>query len=228
MEAMELPVLKFPWLNVPDFIFMTWIVMALLIITATLATRRLRPVPSPLQNVFEVIVEFFEKFLTDVVGHTGPRYLPLIATLGLFILVSNLLGLVPLFKAPTSNLNTTVALALIVFFSYHYFGVKEQGLRAYLSHFIWPIPVLTTIVEVISHIVRPVTLSLRLFGNIWGEDSVILVLFFLKWLVVPYAILLVVMFPLALFTSVVQAFVFIMLSSIYIAGAVEAAHHDEH
>jgi len=244
MESMEHPSIFeipnfIPWVSghtVPEHVAMTWFVMALLAVVSFLVTRRLKLVPQGPQNLFEFIIEIFYDFLDNMVGPKGRRYLPLIGTAGLFILTSNLLGLIPGFKSPTSNLNTTVALALTVFFSYHYFGIKEQGLIPYVKHFFGPVgqlprsllftmgPVLALIffiVESISHMARPVSLSIRLFGNIFGEDTVLLILFFLVPLIVPLP-----MMFLAIFTSVVQTFVFIMLSMIYIAGAVEVAHEE--
>jgi F-type H+-transporting ATPase subunit a len=146
----------------------------------------------------------------------------LIGTLTLFILGCNLLGLVPGFKSPTSNLNTTVACALVVFFSTHIIGIRRHGLFRYLRQFIGPIwwlaPVMLPI-ELIGHLARPISLSIRLFGNIFGEDAVLLILFFLVPLVIPLPLML-----LAIFTGVVQTFVFVMLSMVYIAGAEEADH----
>lgn len=244
MEALEHPSIFeipnfIPWVSgptVPEHVAMAWFVMLVLAVTSFLITRRLELVPRGAQNFLEFVIEIFYDLLDNMVGPKGRRYLPLIGTAGLFILISNLLGLIPGFKSPTSNLNTTVALALTVFFSYHYFGIKEQGLIPYLKHFFGPLaqlprgllftmgPILALIffiVESISHAARPVSLSIRLFGNIFGEDTVLLILFFLAPLIVPLP-----MMFLAIFTSVVQAFIFIMLSMVYIAGAVEIGHEE--
>ncbi len=244
MEAMEHPSIFeipnfIPWVSgptVPEHVAMAWFIMLVLAVTSFLITRRLDLVPGGAQNFLEFVIELFYDLLDNMVGPKGRRYLPLIGTAGLFILISNLLGLIPGFKSPTSNLNTTVALALTVFFSYHYFGIKEQGLIPYFRHFFGPLaqlprgllftmgPILALIffiVESISHAARPVSLSIRLFGNIFGEDTVLLILFFLAPLIVPLP-----MMFLAIFTSVVQAFIFIMLSMVYIAGAVEIAHEE--
>jgi F-type H+-transporting ATPase subunit a len=201
---------------------MTWVVMAVLIPIAFVGGRRLRPVPGPGQNILEFLVETLQGFLEAMIGPQGKRYLPLIGSLTLFILTSNLLGLIPGFHSPTNNLNTTVACALVVFFSSHLIGIKEQGLLPYLKHFAGPIWWLAPImvpVEIIGHLARPVSLSVRLFGNIFGEDAVLLILLSLVPLLIPLPMML-----LAVFTSTVQTFVFIMLSIIYIAGAQETAH----
>jgi F-type H+-transporting ATPase subunit a len=223
--------LGIPGTWVPEHVTMAWFVMAVLIGVSYLATRRLEAVPGPLQNVMEVVIEGFGGLLDQIVGPKGRRYLPLIATAGLFILVGNLLGFVPGLVPPTANLNTTVALAVTIFISYHYFGIKEQGIVAYLRHFCGPILWLAPImfpIELIGHVARPISLSIRLFGNIFGEESVVIILLSLIWLVIPYAIYLLIMVPLGLFTSAVQAFIFIMLAMVYIAGAVEVEHEEHH
>ena len=217
------------WL--PPHIFFTWVVMAILVGVAILGTRALKAVPGPVQNVVEVAIEAFCALLEQMIGKEGRQYLPLVGTAGLFILTSNLIANIPGFQAPTANWNTTVALAVTVFVSYNYFGIRKHGLVKYLKHFCGPMPLLAPImfpIEFIGHLARPVSLSVRLFGNIFGEESVIAILLSLTWLVMPYLIWLVVMLPLSLFTAVVQTFVFIMLSMVYIAGAVEEGHGDEH
>jgi len=216
------------WL--PAHIFFTWVVMALLVGLAILGTRALKPVPGPVQNLVEVTLEAFHALLDQMIGREGRQYLPLIGTAGLFILTSNLIANLPGFQAPTANWNTTVALAVTVFLAYNYFGIRKHGLGKYLQHFCGPIPALAVLmfpIEFIGHLARPISLSVRLFGNIFGEESVITILLSLSWLVMPYLIWLGVMLPLSLFTAVVQTFVFIMLSMVYIAGAVEEGHGDE-
>jgi F-type H+-transporting ATPase subunit a len=221
-----------PGAFIPAHVTFTWLVMALLVTGAYLGTKAMRPVPGPVQNVAEVVTEGFTGFLRQMIGPHGPQYLPLIGTAGLFILVSNLLANVPgLQPAPTANWNTTVALAVTVFLSYNYFGIRRHGLRNYLKHFMGPIPLLAPLmfpIEFIGHLARPVSLSIRLFGNIFGEESVIVILLSLSWLVMPYLIWLGVMLPLSLFTAAVQTFVFVMLSTVYIAGAVEEGHDEHH
>jgi len=216
----------------PAHVTFTWLVMALLVAGSYLGTRALRAVPGPAQNVAEVVIEGFTGFLEQMIGPQGRQYLPLIGTAGLFILVANLLANIPgLQPAPTANWNTTVALALTVFLSYNYFGIRRHGLRNYLRHFMGPIPLLAPLmfpIELIGHLARPVSLSIRLFGNIFGEESVIVILLSLSWLVMPYLIWLGVMLPLSLFTAAVQTFVFVMLSTVYIAGAVEEGHEEHH
>ena len=226
-----LHVLGVPGVWMPAHVTFTWLLMGILVVTGALGTRVLRPVPGPLQNLVEVVIEAFYGLLDQMIGHQGRQFLPLIGTAGLFILTSNLLGNIPGFQPPTANWNTTVALAVTVFLSYNYFVIRKHGLLNYLKHFcgpIWWLAPLMFPIEFIGHLARPVSLSIRLFGNIFGEESVIVILLSLIWLVMPYFIWLGVMLPLSLFTSVVQTFVFIMLSMVYIAGAVEEGHGEEH
>ena len=215
----------------PAHVTFTWLLMGILVVTGALGTHALRPVPGPLQNFVEVVIEAFHGLLDQMIGHQGRQFLPLIGTAGLFILTSNLLGNIPGFQPPTANWNTTVALAVTVFLSYNYFGIRKHGLLNYLKHFcgpIWWLAPLMFPIEFIGHLARPVSLSIRLFGNIFGEESVIVILLSLVWLVMPYFIWLGIMLPLSLFTAAVQTFVFIMLSMVYIAGAVEEGHGEEH
>src|SRR5688572_9078653 len=143
MGAIEHPpiVSLTPW-GIPDHVFYTWVVMGILVLVSVAATRSLQMVPRGTQNFMEIVLEQFLTLLDEVIGHDGRRFLPLIGTLGLFILVSNLLGLVPGMVAPTGSLNTTVACALIVFFYYHYVGIRKQGFVKYLKHFAGPVPAL--------------------------------------------------------------------------------------
>ncbi len=215
----------------PPHVTFTWLVMAMLVVFGLVVTRTLRAVPGPVQNVAEVIIEAFYGLLDQMIGRQGRAFLPLVGTAGLFILTSNLLANIPGFQPPTANWNTTIALAVTVFVSYNYFGIRKHGLRTYLGHFCGPIKALAPImfpIEFIGHLARPVSLSIRLFGNIFGEESVVTILLGLSWLVMPYLIWLGIMLPLSLFTAAVQTFVFVMLTMVYIAGAVEEGHGEEH
>jgi len=217
------------WL--PPHVTFTWVVMGILVVFGWAVGRGLRAVPGPLQNFAEVVVEGFYGLLDQMIGRQGRQFLPLVGTAGLFILTSNLLANIPGLQPPTANWNTTVALAVTVFISYNYFGIRKHGLANYLKHFcgpIWWLAPLMFPIEFIGHLARPVSLSIRLFGNIFGEESVVTILLGLSWLVMPYLIWLGVMLPLSLFTAAVQTFVFIMLTMVYIAGAVEEGHAEEH
>jgi F-type H+-transporting ATPase subunit a len=235
--------------GLPHHVVFSWLVMAILIAVALALPRRPALVPRGLQNLMEAVLEFVRSQIDDVIGPEGQRFLPLIATLGLFIFLSNLLGLVPGFTAPTDNINTTAACAIVVFCTYHWIGVKKHGLWGYLKHFAGPMPWLAPImvpIEVISHLARPLSLSLRLFGNMLGGHILLSVAFIMtvglaNWALSASAglmgavagglgtIVLVVftvgfLFPLKLLVAFLQAFIFCMLSMLYIAGALESEH----
>jgi F-type H+-transporting ATPase subunit a len=225
--------------------------MAILTVAAFVASRNLQMVPRGMQNFFEVVLEQFQQMIDDVIGHEGRRFLPLIATLGLFILLGNLLGLVPGMNGPTTNLNTTAACALVVFFSYHYIGIRKQGALTYLQHFMGPVPLalkpLMFVIEIISHLARPLSLTLRLFGNMFGGHILLAIIFFLMGLdgLIGWALsgnplgaivggiggLVMIVFtvgflyPLKILVSFLQAFIFVMLTMLYISGAIEEAEH---
>lgn len=209
---------------VPDYIVMCLIIALVLILLLGLSSRKLSLVPSKRQSVLELIIQAFEGLLVDTIGEQGKKYLPLIATVGLFILSANLLGLVPGFMSPTSKLNVTIGCALVVFVYYHFQGIRAQGLLKYLKHFAGPVPLLAPLmvpIEVISHFSRPVSLSIRLFGNIFAEEVLIVIMAS----IIPFFLPLPFM-AIAIFTAVIQSFVFVLLACIYIAGAV--AHEEEH
>jgi F-type H+-transporting ATPase subunit a len=165
----------------------------------------------------------FEGLIVDAVGPQGRKYVPVIGTVGIFIFACNLIGLVPGLMSPTSKLNVTVGCALVVFFYYHAQGVKDQGLK-YFKHFLGPIPALAPLmlpIELISHFSRPVSLSMRLFCNIFAEELLIVIMAS----IVPFFLPLPFM-ALSIFTALIQSYVFVLLTCIYIAGAV--AHEEEH
>lgn len=200
----------------------TWFVMALLLILASMAVKSLKMAPGGGQNFFELVITGLEDFMVGVTGEEGRFMFPLIATLGFFILISNYLGMVPGFFSPTANINTTAACALIVVFMTHVLGVKFHGPK-YIKHFMgpvwWLMPLIMPI-EIIGHFARILSLSIRLFGNIFGEELVLGILFFLAGI---YLAPLPMMF-LGLLTGLIQAFIFCVLSMMYFAGAIEHAH----
>ncbi len=209
---------------VPDYVVMSLIVAVVLILFFSLSSRKPKLVPSELQNVLELIIQFFETLLIELIGAKSQKYLPMVATLGLFILACNLLGLIPGFMSPTSKINVTAGCALTVFIYYHWQGIKSQGFFKYLKHFMGPIPLLAPLmlpIELISHFSRPLSLSMRLFGNIFAEELLILIMASILPFLLPLPFMLI-----AIITAVVQAYVFVLLSCIYIAGAV--AHEEEH
>ena len=186
--------------------------------------------PGKFQILLEDGVMAVVGLLQEWIGPDGKRYLPLIATLGLFILLGNYAGLVPGLMAPTSNINVTVGCAITTWVYYHFQGFRKQGVVNYLKHFavppgapVWMAP-LMLVIELISHSSRLLSLSLRLFGNIFGEELVILIL----GSIIPFIVPLPMMF-LGLITGGLQAFIFVLLSIIYLQAAVAVEHeHDAH
>jgi F-type H+-transporting ATPase subunit a len=164
----------------------------------------------------------------DVIGEELARkYLPLVAAVGLFIFVSNVIGIIPGFESPTSNINVTLPLALMVFFYYNYEGIKKNGVVHYFAHFAGPVKVLAPLmfpIEIVSHISRIISLSFRLFGNIKGDDLFLWVLLMLVPFIAPLPAYL-----LLSFSALLQTFVFMILIYVYLAGAVaiEDEHHEK-
>lgn len=205
----------------PPHVTYTWFVMLLLIVLAFLMTRKLDIYPGKLQNVFEVMIEGIRGLVEDSMGPEGKKFFPLIATLAFFILISNLLGVFPGFESPTANLNTTVAMALTVFVLTHVIGIKVHGFK-YIKQFMGPVWWMTPImlpIEIVSHLARPLSLSVRLFGNIRGEDLVLAIVLMLVPFLMPLPVVI-----LMIFTSIIQTLVFMMLSMIYISLAMQEAH----
>jgi len=214
---------------IPDYIVMTYlIVIALSALAFAVKSRLSVEHPGTLQIIFEDVVGGLCGMLDDIVGPKGRSYLTLVGTIGTFIFFANLIGLVPGFKSPTSSINVTLGCAITVWVYYHIQGVRAQGIVSYLKHFAvppgahWSLSIVWLPIEIISHISRVLSLSLRLFGNIFGEDLVILILFS----IVPFVVPALMMF-LGIITSVLQAFIFVMLTMIYLGGAVAAEHEHE-
>jgi F-type H+-transporting ATPase subunit a len=214
---------------IPDFIVMSLLILVGVSVLCIFIRSRLSVEnPGVLQLALEEAVSFLNGMLDDFIGAKGRSYLPLVGTIFIFILLGNLMGLVPGLKSPTSNFNVTLGCALTVFVYYQFHGFKEQGLVGYVKHFlvpagapIWIAPIYFPI-EIISHFSRILSLSVRLFGNIFGEDLVIVILAS----IVPFVAPLPMMF-LGLITSALQAYIFAMLTTIYVAGAVVVDHGSE-
>jgi F-type H+-transporting ATPase subunit a len=216
---------------IPNFLVMIVLVVLFWTVVCLVARRQLSvDNPGAMQVLLEDGIAAMRSMLRDYLGDKAPRYLAIITTVFVFIVTCNLMGLVPGLMAPTSSINTTLGCALTVAIYYHIEGVKAQGIVAYAKHFAAPpgapvfiAPIMLPI-EIISHISRVLSLTLRLFGNIFGEELVILILFS----IVPFLVPLPMMF-LGIITAVLQAFIFALLTTIYLAGAVADAHgHEEH
>lgn len=209
-------------IHLTDQIVIAWFIVLASALLFPLLSRRLRTYePGWLQQMLEIGVESIHTMLDAFIGRNGRKYFPVMAGIATFILAANLITFIPGFQPPTSNLNTTVSLGVLSFLYYNFIGFRAQGF-AYLKHFVgdpwWLFPVMIPI-EILSHLSRPLSLSVRLFGNIFGEHTLTSVFFMLLPIGLP-----VVFAPLGVFVAFMQTFVFVMLSMIYVAGAVEHGH----
>jgi len=214
---------------IPNYLVMAALIVVVWTVIALIVRRSLSVEnPGRLQILIEDGIAAIRGVLHDYIGHKGSRYLVLVTTMFIFILTANLMGLIPGLMAPTSNINVTLGCALTVTVYYHFQGIKEQGLVAYVKHFAVPpgapvflAPIMLPI-EIISHFSRVMSLSLRLFGNIFGEELVILILFS----IIPFIVPLPMMF-LGLVTASLQALIFVLLTMIYLGGAVATEHEKQ-
>lgn len=204
-----------------------FLVLALVLLVSFFAAKSMQLVPTGSQNIMEAYLGGVIAMGKDVIGEDLARkYLPLVATIGLFVFFSNVVGIIPGFESPTSNINVTLVLALIVFVYYNFEGIREQGFIKYFAHFAGPVKLLAPLmfpIEIVSHISRIISLSFRLFGNIKGDDLFLWVLLMLApWLMpLPAYVLLT-------FSAILQTFIFMILTYVYLAGAVvvsEDSHH---
>lgn len=222
----EAPLLVPSIIGEPAFVTYSWVAMAFLLGVAVLVRSSIKLIPQGAQNTVEAAAEMLLNLAESNIGHMGKHFFPLIATLGLYIMVCNFLGLIPGFEAPTSNINTTASLAIPVFLATHYYGIKIHKF-SYIKHFVGPMRSLVALplmmlmffIELIGHIARPLTLSVRLFGNMIAKHKILLILGLLAPAIVPTAVL-----GLGVLVSVIQAFVFVLLTTLYLAGAVEESH----
>ncbi len=198
-----------------------WLAMVILLTCGLIVRSRLKLVPGGMQNLFETIIGGLEDFTVANLGQEGRQFMPLLCTIFMFILTMNYIGLVPGCDAPTANINTPAAMAIIVFLFYQAVGMKKWGFK-YIKHFMGPVAFLAPlmlILEPISHIARPLSLTLRLFGNIRGEEIVLILMFFLAPLVGTLP-----MYFLFILAKTIQAFIFFMLTMLYLQGSIEHAH----
>jgi len=225
----------------PDAVPMSWLIIILLGVLSYLGTRDMRRLPTGLQNALELLVEGLLKLTETIMGRWAHPFLPFLAGLFIYIFTMNVFGLLPGLKSPTANINTNAALALIVFAATQYHGVKVNGLLGYARHFtgeIWWLAPLMVPIHIIGELARPLSLSLRLFGNIAGKDLLIALLLvlvlplmgalppILTGMAIPSPVsaislvfgVCVMMF--AVFASLIQALIFTVLAAVYIAGAI--------
>ena len=200
----------------------SWLAMIVLIVLGIVAARNLSMIPSKIQNVFEFIINGLEEFMVEISGEEGRWFFPVLCTMFLYIFVCILFGLIPGFLPPTANYNTTLSCAVVIFCFTHYIGIKYHGIK-YIKHFTGPVWWLSPImlpIEIIGHLARVLSLSMRLFGNLFGHEMVLAILFGLAGaFFVPLPVM-----AMGIFVSFIQAFVFFMLSIMYFTGAMEHAH----
>jgi len=196
-----------------ETLIMSWIVMGILILFAVVATRRISILPGPYQTIAELMVDAFQGLVHDALDEGNRHYFPLIITLFLFLWLSNMLGVIPFLSEPTKDLNTPLAYGILGFFIAHYAGIKTKGFKAYASEYFQPMFFMAPL-NIIGELSKVVSISFRLFGNIMGGSIIILVVSHLVYnLVLP---------PLlnaffGLFVGTIQAFVFTMLTLVYIS-----------
>jgi F-type H+-transporting ATPase subunit a len=194
---------------VRDTVISTWIASALIVGLMVLA-RRLWPA------AVEMLIDFLGDLIADALGQQARPYLPLLGTLAIFLVVANVIGEIPYLVAPTSDINVTIALAVVVFFSVHYYGVRANGLGGYLRGLASPIFMLP--LEVVTQLSRTISLAVRLFGNILSTRLIVAVIFSLLPLFVPLPLQ-----AFSIFTGLLQAYIFTALAAVYIAAGVQTA-----
>ena len=205
-----------------DHLFNATLAALITLLVCFLVSRKLARIPGPLQQVFEFVVGGVQGMIDDNIHHHGEKYLPLIGTFALFIFLNNFFGLIPGLNPATSNWNVTLGCALVVFFYYNFHGMKEQGIGKYWAHFAGPVLALSWLMfplEILGLLSRILSHSLRLFGNLAGEHIVAGIFFSLMPLMLPIPLMV-----MGLFFGLIQTFVFIMLATIYLSGAVAHDH----
>jgi len=197
-------------------IITTWGIMLVIIAIAWLSTRHLDMLPGKLQTTVEGIVVAIDEAIAAVAPEHGRQIMPFIASLWLFLIIANLVGLIPGLHSPTRDLSVTSALAVLVFLSVHWFGIKTQGLKNYLRHYLSPSPILLPF-HIISEFTRTLALAIRLFGNMMSLEMAAVLILLVAGFLAPIPILM-----LHVIEALVQAYIFGMLALIYVAGAIQS------
>jgi F-type H+-transporting ATPase subunit a len=202
-------------LKITNTIISTWVIMVIVIIFAFII-RKFKP------GIAEIIIESINGIIGSVMPDEAKTYkfLPILGTLAIFLIISNVFSIVPFMVSPSSNINTTIALALVVFFAVHVYGIAAKGLWGYIKDF--SNPILLFPLEIISHVSRTLSLSIRLFGNILSTDLVVAIIFSLAPLFLPLPLA-----TLSLITGVLQAYIFTILAALFIASAVEVQEFEQ-
>ncbi|MCK5120434.1 MAG: F0F1 ATP synthase subunit A [Methylococcales bacterium] len=203
-------------LTIHEPVIATWGVMLFIISLVWLATRQMKMLPSGVQTVIEAIFEAIEQAILEVAPEHGRLIMPFIATLWVFLVIANLVGLIPGLHSPTGNLSVTSALAILVFLSVHWFGIRTQGLKKYLHHYLMPTPILLPF-HIVSELTRTLALAIRLFGNVMSLEMAAMLILLVAGFLAPIPILM-----LHIIEALVQAYIFGMLALIYLASAIQS------
>ena len=210
------PVFELGPVVITSTVVTTWAIMALIWLLAWLVSRRLDNEPGPLQTAVEGIVAAIEDAVAEVAPDHTRQIMPFIGSLWIFLVIANLSGLLPGAHSPTRDLSATAALAILVFLSAHWFGIRIQGLKNYLQHYLAPSPIMLPF-HLISEITRTIALAVRLFGNIMSLEMAALLILLVAGLLAPVPILM-----LHIVEALVQAYIFGMLALIYVAGGIQS------
>lgn len=202
--------------DVTNTVITTWVIIGLITLLAWLACRHLGNEPGPLQTAIEGIVSTIEAAIAAVAPQHTRAIMPFIASLWIFLVIANLVGLIPGMHSPTRDLSATAGLAFLVFISTHWFGIRTQGLKNYLRHYLTPSPVLLPF-HIISEITRTIALAVRLFGNMMSLEMAALLILLVAGFLAPVPILM-----LHIVEALVQAYIFGMLALIYVAGSIQS------
>lgn len=202
-------------LPITDTVVSTWVMMAIIIVVAFLI-RKYKPTAG------EMIVEMINNIVSTVMpeGTNVSKYLTILGTLAIFLVLANIFSIFPLMVSPTANINTTIALAIVVFFAVHFYGIRDKGLWQYLKDFANPVFILP--LEIVSQFSRTLSLAIRLFGNILSTDLIVAIVFSLIPFLVPLPLA-----ALGMLTGVLQAYIFLVLASLYVASAIEVEEMEE-
>lgn len=211
--AFEIPI--FGGIPVPESCVITWIIMGVLVIASILLVRKLKTVPTGSQCLLEIGISWLNNFFLEILGPKGKKYLPVLETLIIYIGVSNLVGLFGL-RPPTKDMNVTVALALIAIVLIQYCSIREKGVKGWLKGFKEPMPIMLPI-NILELVIKPLSLCMRLFGNVLGA----FVVMELIKLIVPVGLPVVFSFYFDVFDGLIQAYVFVFLTSLFMAEAME-------
>jgi F-type H+-transporting ATPase subunit a len=210
------PVVAVGPVTISNTVATTWVIMAAIWLLSWLVTRRLQIEPGPLQTAVEGIVIAIEDAVDAVTPQNARRIMPFVGSLWIFLVIANLSGLIPGVHAPTRDLSATAALAFLVFLSTHWFGIRIEGLKNYLHHYLTPSPILLPF-HLISEITRTVALAVRLFGNMMSLEMAALLILLVAGFLAPVPILM-----LHIIEAFVQAYIFGMLALIYVAGGIQS------